>query len=221
MSQGTCAVIENGGPCGKVEQLRRGMCQMHYQRWKKWGDPLGAPLPESLPGETWRAVPGYEGIYDVSSMARVRSLPRPTTPGGILKPSLNPQGYQVVKLCKGGEEVARTVHGLVALAFHGPRGELEVRHLDGDQLNNLPGNLTYGTHAENMQDMVRHGRGNAGVTHCGKCGMPLDEANTYVRPGVTGRNCRNCRRLDNHARYLAQKQVDADCPTTGSSQLTF
>ena len=33
MAQGTCTV----DGCGRVEQLRRGMCQRHYVRWKKYG----------------------------------------------------------------------------------------------------------------------------------------------------------------------------------------
>lgn len=50
------------------------------------------------------------------------------------------------------------VHRLVALVFLGPpRDGDEVRHLDGKPSNNVVKNLAWGTHLENMQDMVRHG----------------------------------------------------------------
>ena len=42
------------------------------------------------PPEQWRAVPGYEGIYEVSTLGRVRSMDRVTfrlQPDGCLGPS--------------------------------------------------------------------------------------------------------------------------------------
>lgn len=50
------------------------------------------------------------------------------------------------------------VHQIVLLAFVGPPPERhEVRHLDGDSLNNRLDNLTYGTRAQNIADAKRHG----------------------------------------------------------------
>jgi hypothetical protein len=69
-------------------------------------------------------------------------------------------GYYVVTL-KGNFEKARPwyIHRLVAEAFlpH-PEGNHEVRHLDGDRLNNRVENLAWGTRRENVQDTIRHGR---------------------------------------------------------------
>lgn len=51
-----CPVVEPGGwgkPCGR-EELARGVCRKHYERWRKWGDPLriGAPgARQSVPDE--------------------------------------------------------------------------------------------------------------------------------------------------------------------------
>lgn len=51
------------------------------------------------------------------------------------------------------------VHQLVALTFLGPRPKgQEVRHLDGDPLNNAVTNLAYGTRSENILDVMRIGR---------------------------------------------------------------
>lgn len=51
------------------------------------------------------------------------------------------------------------VHRIVCTVFHGqaPSPKHEARHLDGNAQNNQADNLAWGTHAENMADMVRHG----------------------------------------------------------------
>jgi hypothetical protein len=105
--------------------------------------------------ETWRAVPGREGEYEVSDIGRVRSLPRERTRGGVLKMPLSTRGYRRVNL--RGKAVH--VHQLVLEAFVGPKpAGLEARHLDDDRLNNLASNLAWGTRKENYDDAVRHGR---------------------------------------------------------------
>lgn len=65
-------------------------------------------------------------------------------------------GYQI----KCADGVLRKVyrHRLVAETVHGPAPVGYVcRHLDGDKTNNDWTNLMWGTHAENMEDSVRHG----------------------------------------------------------------
>jgi len=51
------------------------------------------------------------------------------------------------------------VHRAVCEAYHGVQKEayLEVRHLDGDKLNNSAINLSWGTSLENSKDQVAHG----------------------------------------------------------------
>jgi len=52
------------------------------------------------------------------------------------------------------------------LAFSGPRPPgMQVRHLDGNGLNNHRSNLVYGTPAENMADKLAHGHDQRGVKH--------------------------------------------------------
>src|SRR5213596_1074117 len=100
-----------------------------------------------LPGESWLPVPGYEQAYAVSSLGRVLSLPRPhARGGGIMRPPLGKRGYLTVELWRDGKSKTVGVHQLVALAFLGPRPEKqEVRHLDGNPLNNHLTNLAHGT----------------------------------------------------------------------------
>ena len=119
--------------------------------------------------ELWRWVPGYEGIYEVSNMGRVRSVDRllyhynwrakanraHKIKGRMLRPGKASHGYFTVALGRGN---SRTVHSLVAEAFIGPRPEgCEVLHADGSRDNNRAANLRYGTRSENNLDAVKHG----------------------------------------------------------------
>lgn len=103
---------------------------------------------------TWVPIPGYPG-YDVSETGKVWSCKSRK----ILKPQRDRGGYLRVCLRRDGETHQRPIHQLVAEAFLGPRpGDFQaVRHLNGDHLDNRPGNLAYGTFAENSRDVVRHG----------------------------------------------------------------
>jgi HNH endonuclease len=71
--------------------------------------------------------------------------------------------YLSVKLSKAGITKTRYAHELVMLAFEGVRPSLksrcEIRHLDGNQLNNCLSNLRYGTTKENAADRKLHARG--------------------------------------------------------------
>lgn len=143
--------------------------------------------------ERWLPVPGYEGLYEVSDMGRVRALRRRGSPGGLLAAKPNSGGYPRVSLWENRRVKYRGVHQLVALAFIGPRPEgQEVRHLDGNPLNSVLANLAYGTPSENVQDCLRHGTHHlASKTRC-KNGHEFTDENTYRYRGK--RICRACRR---------------------------
>ena len=161
--------------------------------------------------ETWGPVAGYVGLYEISDQGRVKSLHYwRGSNSRILKPGHTKFGYEQVILYRAGFHETKRIHCLVAETFIGPRPVgREVRHLDGDHLNNARWNLAYGTRAENMQDAVQHGTliGNPGfkVTECA-WGHLYDEANTYVDPHGK-RFCRKCRNRRSEA--SRQKQVAA------------
>lgn len=117
--------------------------------------------------EQWKAVPGWEGWYEVSDEGRVRSVARVSIAGGapahyqarVLRGSPGKNGYPVVSLSRPNYQRKAYVHSLVAAAFLGPRPEgLEVCHADGSRDNNRLSNLRYGTRRDNSKDMVAHGR---------------------------------------------------------------
>lgn len=117
--------------------------------------------------EQWRAIPGYEGIYEVSSLGRVKSLSRPTPMRNgirvirerILKfQSTAKGGYPTVDIYRKGVAQTVTIHRLVMLAFVGPAPDgLEVCHGNGDPLDNRLENLRYDSRRANRADGIRLG----------------------------------------------------------------
>lgn len=110
-------------------------------------------------GEVWKDIPSYMGLYQASSMGRIRSVVRK----GVRKSKVratypNLRGYMCVILYKDRKRKYLTVHRLVLAAFQGPCPEgHECLHIDGDPGNNKIENLRWGTHRENMLDKQRHG----------------------------------------------------------------
>lgn len=103
--------------------------------------------------EIWKDIVGYEGLYQVSNLGRVKSLPRATTNGKILKVQVNRLNkYCYVALCRDNKKMFKRVHILVANAFLGANpNKLQVNHIDGNKENNNVYNLEYCTQSENMK----------------------------------------------------------------------
>lgn len=76
-------------------------------------------------------------------------------------------GYFMISISDKGYRKQKTVHTLVCAAWHGarPGKHIQVRHLDGNRINNLPNNLKWGTQEENWEDRKMHGRGMEGEKH--------------------------------------------------------
>ena len=109
--------------------------------------------------EIWKAVPGYVGLYEVSSLGRVRSVGRLvngregqmlTVKERVLKPDVHQLGYRRVTLSKDGKAKRFAVHRLVALVFiPNPEGLPCISHEDDDPTNNSVGNLRWCTYSYN------------------------------------------------------------------------
>lgn len=94
--------------------------------------------------EAWKDILGYEGIYQVSNLGRVKSLSRiilgaipKRTKDIILKLKITASGYVVVNLNKNGKYSTKFVHRLVADAFLPNRGFHQVNHKDENKQNNF------------------------------------------------------------------------------------
>lgn len=111
--------------------------------------------------ERWEPIIGYEGLYEVSDMGRVRSLDRVSTNGSQRAGrALTPTGAEHlhVTLSLGGKKVQPLVHRLVLESFVGPcpAGKIGL-HWDDNPKNNKLSNLRWGTYASNMSDSYRNG----------------------------------------------------------------
>lgn len=110
--------------------------------------------------EIWKDIPGYEGLYQVSSLGRVKSLQRyirystgrvQLLPERILKNSQQSTGYYTVGLYDSNHKSKTlSVHRLVATTFlDNPNNLPEVNHSDGDKSNNAVTNLEWCTELYN------------------------------------------------------------------------
>lgn len=88
--------------------------------------------------ECWKPVVGFEGLYEVSSKGRVRSIERRGTKGKILKPAIHRKGYYQYALTKDSVIKWYKAHRLVAIAFiPNPHNLPCVNHKDEDKTNNF------------------------------------------------------------------------------------
>lgn len=124
----------------------------------------------SVAPETWKPVAGYEGLYEVSDLGRIRSCARITAKSWngtssyeyhqrelILRASER-AGYLSVTLYRDARKVRVSVHVVVANAFIGEIANgMFVCHCDGDRFNNRASNLRIDTPAGNSADMELHG----------------------------------------------------------------
>lgn len=107
--------------------------------------------------EEWRTIPGFEGLYQVSSLGRVRRITK--VPAYILRSRVCTSGYMRVRMCKDGIPHDGDIHVLMCSAWHGPKPSPlhEAAHWNGDRLDNVPLNLRWATPTEQALDKHRHG----------------------------------------------------------------
>lgn len=118
--------------------------------------------------EQWKSIAGHEGLYEVSSLGRVRSFMKPVyrgytvskSPQRILAQHLNKKnGYLYIGLTNQKKEKRTySVHRLVLTSFVGdcPDG-MEACHDDGNKQKNSLANLRWDTRSNNNMDRTKHG----------------------------------------------------------------
>lgn len=108
--------------------------------------------------EIWKPIEGYEGLYEVSNLGRVRSLNyNHTGKVKILSLRVNKYGYIQVGLYNNGKRKFYGVHRLVAQAFiPNQDNKTEVNHIDEDKTNNIVTNLEWCTASYNINYGTRN-----------------------------------------------------------------
>lgn len=121
--------------------------------------------------EKWKEVEGFEGLYAVSTLGRVKSLCRyrvcgrggaQLIPERIMQTNTDDNGYLSVVFCKQGIRYRRLVHRLVAEAFiPNPHNKPQVNHnrKDGDKSKNTVYDLEWSTSKENHKHAHANGLG--------------------------------------------------------------
>lgn len=125
--------------------------------------------------EVWKDIEGYEGLYQISNLGRVKSMPKTRrnrfssyrSKEAILKPRTQ-SGYDVAALYKDGVRENIKVHRLVAVAFIGrDHSKPWINHKNGIKTDNRVENLEWCTPQGNSRhafdtglNHVERGKGN-------------------------------------------------------------
>lgn len=107
-----------------------------------------------MENEVWKDIRGYEGLYQVSNLGRVKSLSKNVKGRNykeiIKAPSYGGKGYYRLSLCKNGKNKYFYIHRLVAQAFiSNPNNYPCVNHIDCNIYNNNFDNLEWCTYKYN------------------------------------------------------------------------
>lgn len=141
-----------------------------------------------IEGEIWKEVVGYEGLYEVSNLGRVKSVRKivKRNTGFLVKPEVIKKqkvskGYLTVALCKESVFKHKKVHILVGVSFiENPQNKPQINHKKGNKLDNRATELEWNTAEENVRHSYSFGLkiGKKGELH------PLSKLNDSDIPNI-------------------------------------
>lgn len=100
--------------------------------------------------EIWKDIRGYEGLYQVSNLGRVKRENK------LLHLNTNTYGYKHITLSKNNVQKTAVIHKLVADAFiENPHSKPQINHKDGNKENNTVANLEWVTQGDNNRHAVK------------------------------------------------------------------
>lgn len=131
-----------------------------------------------MENEIWLPIVGYEGIYEISNLGRIKALHKVlkmkngrnrTHKESILTPWKTPYGYLCITLVSESVHKKRTIHSLVAQEFlkHTTTKGIDIDHIDGNPSNNKLSNLQLLSHRDNTAKGYANKKysNNVGITY--------------------------------------------------------
>ena len=140
--------------------------------------------------EHWKPVKGYEGLYEVSDLGRVKTVPKKRKNGTgfymqkeiIMSQQLKSNGYMGVGLVKDGKHKNALVHRIVAEAFlSNPNNYDQINHIDCDKRNNKVENLEWC----DMEHNLNHARCNGLLSRGSKSAFCRKTNHLVTHEGAT------------------------------------
>lgn len=147
--------------------------------------------------ETWKNIPGYEGLYQASSLGRIRTCENKVTSNALYSTRvwksriMKGRGDSCitgkrVSLWKDGKSKDYLVARLVALTFLGePPKDYTVNHKDGNRLNNIVENLEW----LSREDNVRHAFATGLMSRVQKAIVLKDDTNGEIHDFASYAEC--------------------------------
>lgn len=113
-----------------------------------------------MKSEIWKKIKDFGGLYEVSSLGRIRSWKAHRGYGTLKKPKIlaqskTPNGYMVISLYKDKIRYRKSVHRLVIETFLG-KENLTCNHMNGKKDDNRLENLEYATFSENINHAFKN-----------------------------------------------------------------
>lgn len=170
---------------------------------------------ENNESEEWRSIEGYEGLYEVSNLGRIKSCDRYVSngktvrlaKGRALKPCKNTSGYLFVRLSKMSKESSQLVHRLVGLAFQDICGQyvngLEIDHKNCCRDDNRAENLHWVTRIGNMNNPItKESMGGENAPWFGKFGKEHHSSIPILQYNLQGKKLAEFEGLSDAGREL-------------------
>ena len=165
-----------------------------------------------LNSESWKDIPIYEGLYQVSNFGRIRSLPKQAKnqyyKGQILNQYLNKQGFYYVCFYKDKKYKKYTVLQLVAYNFIKKVDSFKkcrcFSHKNGDKSDNRVENILYDDNHEKIT--------NCNESKCRKCGIikPILEFGKRPDCDLYYRTCNECKKIQSKNYYHGNHEIILD-----------
>ncbi len=141
---------------------------MNSLQWKEWWRQQRLNRKD----EIWKQIEGYEGLYEISSIGRVKSLHHWSTK--LLKLCKCWNWYINVNLCKNWISISNSVHKLVWYTFiENTLNKLDINHKNWIKTDNRVDNLEWNTRSENMKHAYRTWLSKANENHHFKINHPM------------------------------------------------